>query len=58
VNVQGIEWAVIAGIIALLLFLGPKKIPELAKGLGRAFGEFRRGRDEIRKEVEGLVPEK
>ena len=55
---QGIEWAVIAGIIALLLFLGPKKIPELAKGLGRAFGEFRRGRDEIRKEVEGLVPEK
>lgn len=51
-NTQGIEFAIIGGIILALLFLGPKKIPELARGIGKAWGELVRGRKEIQKEVE------
>jgi len=48
---QGIEWIVVGIVIVGLLFLGPKKIPELARGIGRAMGEFRRGRIELEREV-------
>jgi len=41
--------------VAGLLAFGPKKIPELARGLGRALGEFRRGRVEVEKEIESLM---
>ncbi|MBU1913850.1 MAG: twin-arginine translocase TatA/TatE family subunit, partial [Candidatus Thermoplasmatota archaeon] len=35
-----------------MLFLGGKKIPEFARGLGRAMGEFKRGRLEIEREIQ------
>jgi sec-independent protein translocase protein TatB len=38
-------------VVALLL-LGPDKLPELARGLGRAFREFRKHTDEVRGMVE------
>jgi len=47
----GIEWIIIAIILAALFLLGPKKIPELARSIGRAMGEFRRGRAELEREV-------
>jgi sec-independent protein translocase protein TatA len=35
-----LQWAII-GVIVIVIFLwGPQKIPELARGLGRAKGEF------------------
>ena len=37
--------------IIALLFLGPKKLPELAKGLGQAVREFQKARDEMMAEV-------
>jgi TatA/E family protein of Tat protein translocase len=37
-------------IIVLLLF-GAKKIPELARGLGKSMGEFKRARDEFEDEI-------
>jgi sec-independent protein translocase protein TatA len=42
---------------ALFLFFGGKKLPELAKGLGRAMGEFQKGRQEFERELgnAGLV---
>ena len=43
-------------LAAGLLFMGGKKIPELAKGLGRAMGEFQRGRKEITNEIGGAFP--
>ena len=40
------EMAVI-GILALVLF-GPKKLPELARNVGKAMAEFRRAKDELK----------
>ena len=55
-GVGGIEWIVILIVLAVLFLLGPKKIPELARSLGRAMGEFRRGRTELEREINREVP--
>ena len=49
---QGIEWIVIGIVIVGLLLLGPKKTPDLARGIGRAFGEFRKARTDVEKEIQ------
>jgi sec-independent protein translocase protein TatA len=45
----GLELAVIL-LIAILLF-GANKLPKLARSTGQAMGEFRRGREEIEREL-------
>jgi len=47
----GFEWIIILIIIAILLLFGPQKLPELAKGIGRALGEFRRGKMEVERQI-------
>ena len=47
----GFEWIIILIIIAVLLLFGPQKLPELARGLGRALGEFRRGKIEVERQI-------
>ena len=37
--------------VIAILFLGPKKIPELAKGLGQAMREFQKARDDMMNEI-------
>ncbi len=37
--------------VIAILFLGPKKIPELAKGLGQAMREFQKARDDMMTEI-------
>lgn len=37
-------------IIVLLLF-GAKKLPELARGVGKSMGEFKKAREEFEKEI-------
>tara|TARA_B110000116_G_C16739590_1_gene537835 strand:- start:801 stop:1055 length:255 start_codon:yes stop_codon:yes gene_type:complete len=49
----GMELAVIL-LIAILLF-GANKIPKLARSTGQALGEFKRGREEIEKELNDLT---
>ncbi len=39
-------------LVIALIFIGPKRLPEIARGLGRAINEFRRATDEIKKEVQ------
>jgi len=39
----GMEWIVVIVAIVLLLF-GAKKIPELARSIGKASGEFKKGK--------------
>src|SRR5437667_2505185 len=50
-QIEGIEWVVILIIIAVLLLFGPSKLPELARGVGRALGEFRRGKMEVERQI-------
>jgi sec-independent protein translocase protein TatA len=42
----GIQELIIIAIIALLI-VGPKKLPDLAKTLGKSFGELRRAVDDV-----------
>ena len=46
----GMEWVLIA-VVVLLLF-GGKKIPELMKGLGKGISEFKKGKNEIEKDLD------
>lgn len=43
----GWEWIVILGIAVVIILWGPSKIPELAKALGRAKGEFDKASKEL-----------
>ena len=36
----------------IIIFFGAKKIPELARGLGRGIREFKDATKEVRKEIE------
>jgi len=35
-----------------LIVIGPKKLPDLAKSLGRAFGEFKRATTELKQSID------
>jgi sec-independent protein translocase protein TatA len=45
------EWIILLIIIALLLLFGPSKLPEFARSIGRAMGEFRRGKEQVEREI-------
>ncbi len=38
-------------LIVVLLLFGAKKIPEVARGLGKGLNEFRKATDDIKKEI-------
>lgn len=46
----GLEWLIVI-VAVLVLFGSAKKVPELAKNIGRATGEFKRGQMEVEKEL-------
>ena len=39
---MGPEW-IIVGLIAVVVLFGAKKLPEMARSVGRAQGEFKKG---------------
>jgi Tat protein translocase TatB subunit len=39
-------------LVIALIVIGPKKLPDLAKSLGRAFAEFRRATSELKETFE------
>lgn len=51
-------------LVIALIVLGPEKLPDLAKALGRAFAEFKKASEELKKSIEvpdnppGPKPEK
>lgn len=49
----GMQELIVIFVIALLVF-GPKKLPDLARSLGRGVAEFKRASDELK---EGLSAE-
>ena len=46
----GVEWVLI--VLAVLLLFGAKRIPDLARGLGKGIREFKDATKEIKKEVD------
>ncbi len=46
--VNGMEWIIII-LVIVVIFFGAKKIPELARSMGRATSEFQRARVEAKK---------
>lgn len=38
-------------LVVALIIIGPKKLPEIAKTLGKALGEFQRATDDLKKEM-------
>ena len=52
--IGGMEWILLLLVVVLLLF-GAKKIPELARSLGKATGEFKRGQREVEREIRDAI---
>ena len=53
----GLPELIVIAIIALLV-VGPKKLPDLAKSLGKGLSEFRRAADDVTENIkETLKPE-
>ena len=48
-------WEILLILLVLLIFFGAKKIPELAKGLGKGIKEFKNSTNEIKDEIEEVV---
>jgi len=48
-------WEILLILLVLLIFFGAKKIPELAKGLGKGIKEFKNATKEIKEEIEDGV---
>jgi sec-independent protein translocase protein TatB len=53
----GMTEMVVIAVIALVV-LGPKRLPELARTLGRTLGEFRRSATDLRREFSDVMDEK
>ena len=49
-NIGGSELFLI--LLIVLIFFGPKKLPDLAKGLGQGIREFRKAARDVQEEVE------
>jgi TatA/E family protein of Tat protein translocase len=39
-------------LVIVLLVFGPKKLPELARGIGKAMNEFKRAADDVKQELQ------
>ncbi len=50
-------WEILLVVLVLLIFFGAKKIPELARGLGKGIREFKDATKEIKDEIEEGVKE-
>ena len=51
----GSEWIII--FILVFIFFGAKKLPELARGIGKSMGEFKKAREEFDHELDKAVKE-
>ena len=52
----GMTEMIVIAVIALVV-LGPKRLPELARTLGRTLGEFRRSATDLRREFADVMDE-
>jgi len=50
-TIMGIDWIVIA-FVALVMFLGTKRMPEASRKLGKIMGEFNKTKSTVQKEIQ------
>jgi sec-independent protein translocase protein TatA len=50
-------WELVIIVLVIILLFGAKKIPELAKGLGKGIREFKDASKEIKDEIEDGIKE-
>src|SRR5574342_429592 len=48
---SGMEWVLVLVVVVVLFFGGAKVIPQFAKNIGRARGEYERGKLEVEREL-------
>jgi sec-independent protein translocase protein TatA len=48
---EGLDLIIVLVVIAVLIVFGPSKLPDMFRSIGRALGEFRRGRMEVEREI-------
>ena len=48
-------WEIVLIVIVILVLFGPKRIPELARALGRANYEFKKAKSDIEAEGKELI---
>ena len=53
--ISGQEIVILA--LAVLILFGSKKIPEMARGLGKGMREFRKAADDIKRELNQSAPD-
>jgi sec-independent protein translocase protein TatA len=53
--ISGQEIVILA--LAVLILFGSKKIPEMARGLGKGMREFRKAADDIKRELNDSTPD-
>ena len=53
--ISGQEIVILA--LAVLILFGSKKIPEMARGIGKGMREFRKAADDIKRELNQSVPD-
>lgn len=47
-------WEIILIVVAIIVLFGASKIPELARSLGRATGEFKKAKSETERELKDV----
>ena len=50
-------WEIFFIFLAILLLFGGKKIPEVARGLGKGLREFKKAKDEITESINDAIKE-
>jgi sec-independent protein translocase protein TatA len=53
-NILGSEWFIIA-FVAIVLFLGSKRLPELSRKLGKAVGEYNKTKNMVQNEIQNAT---
>lgn len=51
-------WEILLIMLVILIFFGAKKIPELARGLGKGLREFKDATTDIKKDLESGIDDK
>lgn len=53
-NILGSEWFIIA-LVAIVLFLGSKRLPELSRKIGKAVGEYNKTKSMVQNELQTVT---